>query len=1030
MNSTDMTSPTTTTTTITTPSSDIEVPKLSRRVLIVDDDIVTRKTLSAFLRKLHFKGTTSSSYWYHIFFIFIFFEFLNSIPTHTHTLTVLRAVVTAEGARQALKLLHINAYLGELTRQKRLSVDDGVTPAPSPLSPPTPDSIPAAKKPSAEAATGSVEHDLLHHHHHHHKHHQQLQEAIDSAVQEEQEEAQEISEDDVGGEFDLLLIDVMMPDIDGIELLKVFKKATTDDIPIIMISSSEDPDVISQSFKSGAEDFLNKPIRFDLLKRRVEMCLEDRMRRKQESQYREKLRSEREARNMLTKQVREQEKQLEQMRLHISDAIETPIQVVMKTISDLMKGSHGVEQYKGALLALMKSLGSRDLYRPSFSTALDHHQDMTLDDTTKKWLVTEFMNEQASVDHQRSLTPEQKEARRQQAPRKNSLPESLIVRSTFISLDSKHCFDEKGQFKNTIKDLESFAFDIFAYEQDEMILNTAFMFEDLGLIEKFSIHRGKLLAFLRRVRQLYRDNPYHNFTHALDVTQFCYACLCLDRVAAALVPLDMLAMLLASVCHDIDHPGLNNNYQVNARTDLALMYNDMSVLENYHCSTMFQLLRQREYNFLSAMPQPQFRELRKCVISAILATDMAHHFEISTKFQTRLQSGPISKDHPDDRQMFVNIILKCADISNVVRPFDVCHRWADMLIEEFANQGDLEHREGMPISPNMDRSQIVKPKFQLSFIDFIAVPLYKNVAGYISGLQPVVDQLNVNRSVWKMIMRQEEHLPISTEITDGGNEPEDNTPPITSEHDQVISQTAKLKGFRILVLQQSASASKMIADILDRVGFEYDLAHNEQEAAEAISKHSYDIVIADMVNKFLVVIKQIRANDHEEHKVTPIIALIPPSQQSEMSHFCSEHNVDSCLVKPAPVQQFISTIENLIAVAIQKGPVVDMGIAVEQCGGEKEFVEELLADFVEHAAEQIQAIEQAIAERDWKILELNAHSIKGAAAQLAAKPTSQAAFSLEKAAKQKNPDYLERDLHTLKKRFSAVTDFVESGGAR
>jgi len=37
--------------------------------------------------------------------------------------------------------------------------------------------------------------------------------------------------------------------------------------------------------------------------------------------------------------------------------------------------------------------------------------------------------------------------------------------------------------------------------------------------------------------------------------------------------LDILATLLAAVCHDYKHPGLNNIYHINAQTELALSYN-------------------------------------------------------------------------------------------------------------------------------------------------------------------------------------------------------------------------------------------------------------------------------------------------------------------------------------------------------------------------------------------------------------------------------------------------------------------------
>ena len=51
--------------------------------------------------------------------------------------------------------------------------------------------------------------------------------------------------------------------------------------------------------------------------------------------------------------------------------------------------------------------------------------------------------------------------------------------------------------------------------------------------------------------------------------------------------------------------GLNNSYQVNAQTELALRYNDQSVLENHHCASCFAILSRPECNILSGLKPAQ-----------------------------------------------------------------------------------------------------------------------------------------------------------------------------------------------------------------------------------------------------------------------------------------------------------------------------------------------------------------------------------------------------------------------------------------
>ena len=48
--------------------------------------------------------------------------------------------------------------------------------------------------------------------------------------------------------------------------------------------------------------------------------------------------------------------------------------------------------------------------------------------------------------------------------------------------------------------------------------------------------------------------------------------------------------MIASVAHDIGHPGVNNTFLINSNDELAIRYNDISVLENHHASSLFKIL--------------------------------------------------------------------------------------------------------------------------------------------------------------------------------------------------------------------------------------------------------------------------------------------------------------------------------------------------------------------------------------------------------------------------------------------------------
>ena len=97
--------------------------------------------------------------------------------------------------------------------------------------------------------------------------------------------------------FDLLLLDVIMPLMDGFEVLEQLKaESLLRDIPVIVLSASDQLDHVVKCIQKGAEDYLSKPFSPVLLQARIGSCLERKRLRDQETLYlrqieEEKLRS-------------------------------------------------------------------------------------------------------------------------------------------------------------------------------------------------------------------------------------------------------------------------------------------------------------------------------------------------------------------------------------------------------------------------------------------------------------------------------------------------------------------------------------------------------------------------------------------------------------------------------------------------------------------------------------------------------------------------------------------------------------------
>jgi hypothetical protein len=110
---------------------------------------------------------------------------------------------------------------------------------------------------------------------------------------------------------------------------------------------------------------------------------------------------------------------------------------------------------------------------------------------------------------------------------------------------------------------------------------------------------------------------------------------------AQLNELDILSAVIASVCHDYDHDGLNNAYHVNAISSRAVRYSDKAVQENYHVAESFAILNTPEYNFMKKYSRDDFKTFRKRMIGIILATDMARHVADLASFKNLLDAKQV-----------------------------------------------------------------------------------------------------------------------------------------------------------------------------------------------------------------------------------------------------------------------------------------------------------------------------------------------------------------------------------------------------
>ena len=226
-------------------------------------------------------------------------------------------------------------------------------------------------------------------------------------------------------------------------------------------------------------------------------------------------------------------------------------------------------------------------------------------------------------------------------------------------------------------------------------------------------------------------------------------------------PLEVLAAILASSMHDVDHPGTTNQYLVATSSELALMYNDESVLENHHLAVAFKLLQLPECDILAGLSAKQRTSFRKMVIDMVLATDMSKHMSLLADLKTMVEtkkvagSGVLLLDNYSDRIQVLQNLIHCCDLSNPTKPLPLYTEWVDRLMEESFKQGDKEREQGLEISPLCDRNTVNVAKCQVGFISYIVHPLWETMAELVfPDGQEIMTTLEENRVYYDQIQKE------------------------------------------------------------------------------------------------------------------------------------------------------------------------------------------------------------------------------------------------------------------------------------
>ncbi|KAJ8915032.1 hypothetical protein NQ315_016007 [Exocentrus adspersus] len=293
--------------------------------------------------------------------------------------------------------------------------------------------------------------------------------------------------------------------------------------------------------------------------------------------------------------------------------------------------------------------------------------------------------------------------------------------------------------------LQNFDFDDIHMSDDETLTACIRMFIDLDIMERFHIDREVLCRWLLSVKKNYRNVTYHNWRHAFNVAQMMFSILRKTLWWDIFGETECLALMIACLCHDLDHRGTNNSFQIKI----------IRVLEE-----------------------------------AILSTDLAVYFRKRGAFFRIVNEGP-RWELEEHRELLRAMLMTVCDLAAITKPWEVEKRVAELVSSEFFEQGDIE-REKLNITPidimNREKEDQL-PLMQVGFIDSICLPIYEAFALLSDDLVPLVEGVRENRKHWLDIAAANCLVP-TAEITEERDDNDNNlSKPTTPDQNHPSSPT-------------------------------------------------------------------------------------------------------------------------------------------------------------------------------------------------------------------------------------------------
>ena len=270
---------------------------------------------------------------------------------------------------------------------------------------------------------------------------------------------------------------------------------------------------------------------------------------------------------------------------------------------------------------------------------------------------------------------------------------------------------------------------------------------------------------------------------------------------------------------------------------------------------------------------------------------------------------------------------------------------------------------------------------------------------------------------------------------------------VEPESEKIITRHSlterKKHKLRILLAEDNATNQIVAIKILEKLGYRADAVANGLEAVNAVKTLPYDLVLMDVQMPEMDGLTATRAirkltNEIKNPKI-PIIAMTAHAMKGDREK-CIQAGMNDYVTKPINPQALFEAIDRSLddsdkdSKKVKKEKraerssenIFDKSALLERLGNDEEIYTEVIQLFLEDMPLEIEVLQQAFANNDTSLVQRQAHTIKGVAANVGAKVLQETAFRIENTVKENERIQNDRMLSKIKEDFGKVKVLLDT----